>query len=341
MTVELPTTGEPVVHERRRRGLPTIALVPLAGVTWWVVGFLWWIVDLFGSNIMTTNGYPRAALPLLAASSTDSLVVGAGVGGILAGLVSLLGRGRRIARFGAVFAGVSVALAVALVQSRAAFAGGGVDGQATDPRTTGGLSVLVVVVTVLAVMLGAASLAGRPGLGLALAAAAGAVPLWLFQVVSSFSDAAAFDGSIDGPARWTGAAVLTVTLVSIGIRPVARLAYWPVAVLLAWVVAPSATASGYFAMSLSRGPRSAAFVREYLSAAAQVWRQALEPAQRPLAPWITAIVVAVLLAWVLDRRRPRGGPSDGTPAAVDAGPPTLVSEPADRRGPDAPPPSWP
>ncbi|MET0822622.1 MAG: hypothetical protein ABWY58_16810 [Aeromicrobium sp.] len=339
MTVDMPAAGVSDVHERGRRGLPTIMLVPLAGATWWLIGFLWWIVDLFGSNIMTTNGYSRAALPLLAASSTDALIVGAVVGGVLAGFVGLLGRGRRIARLGAVVAGVALALAVALVQSRAAFAGGGVDGQATDPRITGGLSVLVAGVTVLAVLLGTASLAGRPGLGLALAAAAGAVPLWLFQVVSRASRAAAFSGSIDEPARWAGAAVLAVALVLIGVRPLARLAYWPAAVLLAWVVAPSVTASGYFAMSLSRGPRSAAFVGDYLSAAAQVWRQAVEPGQRPLAPWIAAIVVAVVLAWVLDRRRPGGDPSDGAPA--DTGPPTLVSEPADRSAPGTTPASWP
>ncbi|MFC5678416.1 hypothetical protein [Aeromicrobium endophyticum] len=336
MTIDLAGAGDTdgtTVLPGRRRGLPTIALVPLAGVTWWLTGFVWWIVELVGSNIMTVNGYPRAALPLLAASSTDALVVSCVVGGVAAGLVGLLGRGRRVPRLVAVVAGVALALALALVQSRSAFASGGADGQTTDPRVTGGLSVLVVVVTVAAALLGAASLAGRPGRGLALAAAAGAAPLWLFEVVSSLSQTTAFDGSIDGPARWSGAVVLAVGLATIGIRPVVRLALWPVAVLLAWVVAPTATASGYFATSLSRGPRSAALVQEYLSTAGQVWRQAVEPGQRPLAPWIAAIVVAGVLAWVLDRRRPRDEQVDrrDDEPRLHPGPPTLAvptAEPA-------------
>lgn len=338
MTVELPPTGAPDVREHRR-GLPTIALVPLAGATWWLVGFLWWGIELLGSNIMTVNGYPRAALPLLAASSTDSLIVGCGVGGVLAGLVALLGRGRRVARLAAVVAGVGLAMAAALVQSRAALNQVGTEAQTTDARVTGGLAVLVVCVTVVAVALGASSLAGRPRLGLALAAAAGAAPMWVFQLVSSISDTAGSSGSVGSLARWTGAVVLAGALVALGLRPAVRLVCWPAAVVLAWVVAPSVTASGYFATSLSRGPRSAASVREYLSAAGQVWRHAVEPGRRPLASWVFAVVVAGLLAWVLDRRCPRGEPSAGTTA--DPGLPTLVAKPVDRADPDSPSASWP
>jgi hypothetical protein len=331
------------VLPRGRRGLPTIALVPLAGVTWWLTGFAWWIVELFGGNIMTVNGYPRAALPLLAASSTDALVVSSVVGGVAAGLVGLLGRGRRVPRLVAVVAGVALALALTLVQSRAAFARGGVDGQTTDPRVTGGLSVLAAVVTLVAVLVGASSLAGRPGLGLAVATVSGAVPMWLFQLVSSVSDTAAFGGSIDAPARWTGAAVLAMGLATIGVRPVVRLVCWPLAVLLAWVVAPTATASSYFAMSLSRGPRSAAFVQEYASAAWQVWRQAVEPGRRPLVPWIAAIVVAVVLAWVLDRRRPRDETVDRSDVEQprQPGPPTIVEQRAPEPSRSDGSPAWP
>ncbi|KAA1376427.1 hypothetical protein [Aeromicrobium fastidiosum] len=306
MTIELPGTAarhDEREHERHRSGLPALALVPLAAAVWWLAGFSWWIVDLFGSNIMTVNGYPRAALPLLAASSTDSLIVSSGVGGILAGLVVLLGRGSRLARLSAVVAGVMLAATATIVQSRAAFGDGGTGGQTTDPRVTAGLGALVVGVALVAVALGASSLAGRLGLGLALAAAAGAAPMWVYQLGSSISRTAAFNGYLDVPAEWSMAVVLIVALVAIGVRPVRHLGGWLVALSLAWLVAPTVTASGYFAMSLSRGPRSAVFVQEYLSAAGQLWRQSVQPADRPLAPWIVAIVVAGLLAWAIDRRR--------------------------------------
>ena len=316
MTVELPGTverREERERERRLGGLPTLALVPLAAAAWWLAGFLWWIIELFGSNIMSVNGYPRAALPLLAASSTDSLIVSSGVGGILAGLVTLLGRGNRLARLSAVVAGVMLAVTAAVVQSRGALDQGGIGGQTTDARVTGGLSLLVVAVTVVAMALGATSMAGRPWLGLALAAAAGAAPMWVVELVSSISRTAASSGHLEAPARWSGTAVLVVALVSIGVRPPARLVWWAVALVLAWLVAPTVTASGYFAMSLSRGPRTAAFVQEYLSASGQVWRQAVQPADRPLVPWIVAIVGAGVLAWTIDRRRSPDEPPAGEP----------------------------
>ena len=178
---------------------------------------------------------------------------------------------------------------------------------------TAGLSVLVVAVTVLAMGLGTTSMAGRPWLGLALAAVAGAAPMWVVELVSSISRTAASSGHLEAPARWSGAAVLVVALVSIGVRPPARLVWWAVALVLAWLVAPTVTASGYFAMSLSRGPRTAAFVQEYLSASGQVWRQAVQPADRPLVPWIVAIVGAGLLAWTIDRRRSPDEPPAGEP----------------------------
>jgi hypothetical protein len=133
--------------------------------------------------------------------------------------------------------------------------------------------------------------------------------------------------------------VLTAALVTIGTRPVARLACWLPAVLLAWLVAPSVTASGYFAMTFSRGPRSAALVQEYLSAAGQMWRQAVEPGRRPLASWVAALVVAGVLAWVLDRRRHRSQ-SAGT-AVPDPVSPTLVSQPVDRPRSDTSSAAWP
>jgi hypothetical protein len=346
VTTQLPVSGTveaTAADSPRPRGLPTLLLVPIAAAAWWLVGFLPWVIDLLGSNILTANGYGRAALPLLSGSSVFELVISAGVGGVLAGLVGLLGRGRGWARTAAVVTGVVIVLALAVAQSRAALDGSQLGGgQTTDARLTGGLGLLVVGVTLLGLALGVASLLGRPGLAMAVAALAGALPLWVASLVDVVSDAALRHGTVLALSRWSGAVLLVVALVVAGMRPVVRLLWWPAAVLLAWIVQPSTTAAGYLGMSLSRGPRSPDAVREYASAAWQVWRQAIEPGARPLAPWVVAVVVAAALCWVLERRRPVPTQAAAAPAP-EPGPPTVVAPTASAStiGSESSGPAWP
>lgn len=223
-TVELRPVAEPVAEPETDRAspwpqLPAPALIPIAGLVGWVVGFLPWILGGLGHAWLGWTGSELAAVPVFA-GNVQALVVGAGVGGLAAGLVALLGRGHRGARVAAVSSGVLLTMVVTLVQSRGAL-------RETDGRVLDGLTAIVVVMTVVAMGVGLLALTGRVGGGLALAGVAGAVPAWLAAVLDQIG--------LDGPgtyehvadvSRWSGAAVLAAGLIVIGVRPVARVVWW-------------------------------------------------------------------------------------------------------------------
>lgn len=301
-----PTTG----RTSSWPGLPAPALVPISGLVWWVVGFFPWILGGLGHEQLGRIGSELAAVPVFA-SSVSALVVGAGIGGLAAGLVGLLGRGNRGARATAVSVGVLLALVVTLVQSRAALS-------ETDVRVLNGLTAIVIVMTVVATGVGLLALTGRIGLGLALAGVAGAAPVWLVAVLEQ--------AGLQGPgtyervgdeSRWSGAAVLAAALIVIGVRPAVRIVWWPVALLLAWVVGPTVTAASYIEPLLRPGMGLPGMLGEHISASLDVWRMAASTEARPLTPWIAAIVVAAVVASIVGRRGPRRG---GEPEAAD--PPT-------------------
>jgi hypothetical protein len=311
-----PTTALPPPDGAgRRRGVPTLALAPLAALVWWAVGFLPWIVDAFDNDILSTNGLSWAALPLLSGSSAGGLVVSAGLGSVLAGLLVTLRRGGAVPAVVSVVTGTTIAVVVAVVQSRAALRSG--SGMASvDGRVLDGLAGVVVVMTVVGLAVGLAAVAGRPGLGIALAAVAGLVPMWAYALAVAVTSEVMTSTHADAVTRWLGAAVLVVALVVIGVAPAVRVIWWVVALALAWIAAPTVTAAVYLGTSLTRGPRSADAVREYVSASWQVWRQAAEPQERPLAAWVVAIAVAVVVS-VLLALRGRARPDRADPVEHD------------------------
>ncbi|MCL3818953.1 hypothetical protein [Aeromicrobium wangtongii] len=285
----------------RERGLPAPALIPIAGLVWWVTGFLPWILSGLGHDVLSRLGTPLAAVPLFTGHVSE-LLVGSGVGGLTAGFVPLLGRGRRASRIAAVAAGVTVTVAIVVMQSRSALGG-------TDGRVLDGLTALVVLVTVVALAIGLLATAGRAGIGIAGAALAGAAPVWLPAVLSQvgLDGPGAFQHVTDG-ARWVGAAMLAASLATIGLRRVARLVWWPVAIVLAWIVSPTVTAAAYIEPMLRPGMGLPDMLGEHLSATLDVWRMAASPGVRPLTPWIVAIVAGVVVSLVLDRVRAKDHP---------------------------------
>ncbi len=350
MTVELSSTSVPAPctgESAGRRGLPAFALAPLAALVWWGVGFLPWIVDLVGDNILSTNGFSRSAVPLLSGSSAGGLVVSAGLGGVLAGLLVLLGRGRTWWSVTAVTLGTTIAMIVALAQSRAALRGGPQSTSPVDGRMLDGLAAIVVVMTFVGLVIGLLALAGPPGRGIALAGVAGLVPMWAYTLATAVTSEVMSHADVVAPVtRWLGAALLVLALVVIGVAPVVRLLWWVPAIALAWIAAPSVTAADYLGTSLTRGPRSAEAVREYVSASWQVWRQAAEPGQRPLTPWIVAIALALVVSLLLGRRGSRDRPAPGdhdddthVPADTASVEPRTV--PRSPSASDGPGPAWP
>lgn len=290
------------------RALPPLALVPLAALAWWVVGFLPWLLDGATLDVPAEIRVSAAALPLFA-GNLSTLVLGAGLGGLAAGLTTRLVTGSHVVRAAACAAGVALALVVTLLQSRS-----GITGDINDSRVTNGLTIIAIVVTVAGLGVGLLCLTGRVGLGLSLAAVAGAAPVWLMKVLAALgvSSMGAVQNA-DELSRWVGAAVLAAALVIIGLRLPVRAMVWIGAILLAWCISPTITAAGYAEVFIR--PGLGGFWGDHLSATMDVWQQALSVDMRPLTPWITAIVVAAAMSlWLASRsRQPRSEPepSDG------------------------------
>jgi hypothetical protein len=290
---------------RRFRQLPAGALAGLAGLAWWLVGYLPWIVESLVDRAPATDGAQRAfvAVPLVA-SSLGGLVAGALTGGVVAGLLSLLTRpGARLRTAGLTVTGMVAAAAIALVQAaRAMRADGGFDG---DQRVVFGLCVVVVLSALVGWFLGSCALLGHQGLGIALATLAAVVPSWVNGLSFAVLDDPLYGHAtiVGWLAQWLGAAVLAGALVVIGVRPVARLAWWPVALLLAWFIGPGLTSAGYLEVYLRPGAGLPGTLGDAVAAAWQVFGQASLPANRWLPPWIAAVVVAAAVAAVLTRPR--------------------------------------
>ena len=328
MTARWPSvepTPERDLHETRRQkastprqGLPTAALIPVAALTWWVVGFLPWILD--GLRVSPFSGSPVLAVPLFA-GNLSAMVLGGGLGGLAAGLVALLGRGGRWRRAGAVTLGVVIAATVTLLQSALTLRDPSPSNMSAADRVLVGLVVVAIVSTIVGLGWGLVALGGRVGLGLALAGVAGAVPWWLTAVLAAVgADRSVQDlyGSTD-VSQWIGVTVLAAALVVIGVRPVARTLWWLLAVALAWVVGPTITASTYMEQLLRPGTKPSDVFGESFDLAWQVWRMAASVERRPLTPWIVAIAVAAVVSIGIGRVRRSPAP-DADPEAVDRPP---------------------
>jgi hypothetical protein len=278
-----------------RARLPVWSLVPLAAVAWWVVGYLPWLAG--GMRAVSVGG--RIPLPLSPAL-LSSLVLGTLVGGLVAGLLCLATARRRpgiLATLGGVVLAVVVVLAVAVAVLRR----DAPDAFTSDRLVVTGLCVVVVVGALGGWALGSAAAFGRPGTGSALAVLAGAVPAWLSSVlVLAVDTSTSYAGLtvIGRIATWAGAAVLVLALVTVGARPTARLAWWPLLVLAAWFVSPLLTAAGYLEPLLRPGMGLPGTLTDSLAAAWQVFWLAASPSQRDLVPWFAALVVAALVSLV-------------------------------------------
>ncbi len=293
----------------RRGALPTWALLPLAAAVWWVGGYLWW---LLGSS---ARGGSAMALPLHT-SVLSGLVLGAVAGGIGAGLLARL-TGRRGPALAATAGGVALAVLVTLVQSSSAVRGAAAGSFAADPRVLTGLTVVVVCAALAGWLLGSAAVLGRPGLGVALAVLAGLAPSWVGGVLSRLAGPEAHT-ALDRTATWSGAAVLALALVVVGLHPPARLVWWPVVLVAAWFTGPALTALVYLGPSLRSGAGLPGTLFDSVSAAWQVFGEASSPDFRDLTPWVVAGVVALAVSAVLATRLRRGPGERPEPSPVSA-----------------------
>jgi hypothetical protein len=299
---EVPAADRREAPARFHR-LPWWVLVPAAALTWYVVGFLAWLVDGLG------DAGASLAVPLLT-GAMSTLVMGGVVGGVAAGLLSAAGpAGLRARSVLATLAGTTLALVVALVTSANRLDSAAFRDFDGDSRVTTGLVVGAVVATAIGWAAGALVVVGRPGLGIALALLAGMLPSWLsslvFAVLPPPQEAMAVLGQVWG---WLAVGLLAAALVVVGARPSARWAWWPLLVAITWFTGPVLVALVYLSPLLRPGAGLPGTLPDSLDAAAQVFREASSPDARDLWPWGVALVLAAIVALARARRTTRVTP---------------------------------
>jgi len=290
--------------------VPAAALVPLAAMVWWAVGYLPWLAAELGGSFAGSQspggagvGDARLAVPLTA-PSMSLLVLGALVGGVVAGMLGLVARpGHRLRSAMATLTGVGVSVTVAGGQAVLAASTAAPGAFASDPLVLAGLCVVLGLTALLGWAFGACATLGRPGAGMALAVLAGAAPAWLSSSLTQLTGSSPLGqlGAGGTTIVWLGGAVLGIALAVIGVRPPSRLIWWPVALLLAWMVGPVLTAVAYLEQLIRPGAGVPRFLIEAVQADVQVLGSAAALGARSLAPWVAAIAIGVALAFTVPR----------------------------------------
>lgn len=288
-----------VAHASRvRRRLPWWALIPLSAAAWWVGGYLFWLVE--GLRMVPVGA--RTAIPLVP-SMIGVLVLGALVGGVVAGLLARAAE-RRAAGVPATAGGTALAVVLALGTTAETLRTNAPDTFETEPAVVLGLCAVVVLASAAGWALGAPAALGAAGAAPGLAVLAGAASWWTSQLVIALVGLGDLTSPLGRLGTWLGAALLVAALVLVGVRPLARLAWWPAVVLLAWFVSPALTAVSYLEQVLRPGYGLPATLPDALAAAWEVFGLASLPGGRDLLPWLVAIAVAAAVAVVRSRPRP-------------------------------------
>ena len=292
------------------RCMPQAALVPLAAVAWWVFGYLPWLIGGMGSSSSVSGraggpgvGGARLAVPLTS-SLTWPLVFGALAGGVVAGMLGLVARpGHRWHTTMATLTGVGLAVTVAVGQAVVAARGGLRDELSAGPRVLAGLCLVVALMALVGWALGACATLGRAGTGIALAVLAEVTPQWLPGLLTQLLGTSPIGplGTRGTIMVWLSSAMLAIALAVIGVRPLSRLIWWPVALFVAWTVTPVLTSVAYLEPLIGPGTGFFGFLSDTIQETVQVLNSSAALGVRPLAPWVVAIAIGTCLAFTIPR----------------------------------------
>lgn len=292
--------------------LPVLAL-PLGAVTWWVLGFLPWLIH--GLHRTRPTGGPfapdqgashaRLAVPLLPEEVT-ALVTMAVIGGVAAVASTRLWRRNTIAA--ALCGALGCCLAAVVTIAHARHAAEAISGEfASDPRVVRALALIAVAATATGVALGLVSALVPVWLvPLALAAPTALVPSWVEELSAS--------GPVD-LACWVFAAAFG-SLLGLCTRRAGHVIVWPLAAGIAWTAQALPPALTAFAGAIRPGYGLESDPWFPVAVGREVFTAALTTpeAHRPAA-WLAAAVVAVIVAVVIVALRTiRSGRSRAEPS---------------------------
>lgn len=289
-----------------RRLSLAVMLAVLAGVAWWLIGFLPWVTAGFTwpSNEGESLGIAGAGLlgvrlPLpLVAPFLPVLVSCALIGGVVAGLTPIaftqLPRWLGVvvvwlAVGGTLLATTYVTLQVVRAQSGADFA--------SDKRVLAGLALSCLIATLVGLLSGTISVLRHGFTAIAGAFAAGAVPVWLgaFLIGQPHSTQTYHSYTIFSQAA-LGVVLLAGLVVSIHRTTLSAL-WWPFAGAIVWCAGPAVVALTYFAAQLRPVSGLSSGLSRQLDATRQVFVHELLHSHPAI--WPIAGAFAIALVWLV------------------------------------------
>lgn len=236
--------------------VPPIAVVLLAGASWWLIGYLPWVITgLNGSDYSLRGVELTTAVPLLGHTVPYVLTFGL-IGGVCASGSRLIAGPRASRTWVPSLIGMVAAVTAALVQS--SIVGATADDQPISGAQSGFFAALCgacVLGSLVGWGLGILMSRGAVWAGLTLSGVVGVVGPWALALVMTYlghvgnlhdSDDLAAQNAAD-LLTWQLDAVLALALVVIGARPARRLALWPVAILVSWFAYVPASLMGLLA----------------------------------------------------------------------------------------------
>lgn len=300
---------------RKPGGWRALAVFTVGMLTFWVVGYLPWIVG--GMRLPISSAWPTVgpdSTPLVALPWGEyelwSLLTGGVIGGIAAILTSRLWRPAADIRRGTVFLaslGATIGACAALGWNAVTLA------QRISQTTEAGVLVIALfAVFALGVIVGqlcGVALLGRPwGRLMAVAIAAGFLVSWLGWLANRIAPGS--PNNLHTVTQWAGAVVLGLGLAHFGFRPGVRVIGWALAAAIYWVVPAIAAAVGSLAPYARSGSVSSlSGLADLADMAWDVFTSALSPGVRDWMPLAGAIVIGIVGAVMLSNRADEPDPT--------------------------------
>jgi hypothetical protein len=289
-----------------------VALAVLCGVGAWQFGNVPWVVS--GFSWPTTEAAPigssseglsgvRLTIPLVAAF-LPSLIAFAAIGSVAAALLPLVlttRDSRRLPAIAVVLVALVVTSVVVTLLARRTIEAHASGAFAGDPRVLRGLVLVVLGTTAVGALLGSLASVQVGFLPLAVAFAAGQVPVWLDGFLVDRGAGVDTARTVEHVGNGLVLVLLMVAFLLSVRRTVAWALLWPVAIALVWVATPFRIMTIQLAGQLRPSSGLPDTLPDILQGGVDVFRASFWEAPQARWPWVLAVVLA--LAWMAVERR--------------------------------------
>jgi hypothetical protein len=295
----------------RHRELLGVGLAVLTAVTTWLFGHLPWVVS--GFSWPTTEAAPigssteglagvRLTIPLVAAF-LPSLIAFTAIGSVTAALLPLVfttKAGQRLPAVAVALAGLGLTTVLVTLLARRTIQDRASDAFAGDPAVLTGLVLVVFGTAAAAAFLGTLASIQVGFLPLAVALAAGQLPIWIEGFLVDRDGGVEAVRTADQVGHWLVLGMLLVAFVLSVRRSAAWALLWPVAIAMVWAAVPFRIMTIQLSGRLRPSSGLPDTLPDILEGGLDVFRASFWEAPQARWPWLVAVLLA--LVWMAVER---------------------------------------